>query len=715
MISRGNILSLACLVLAFSCAKPDSGQTLPPANIAVGGIEDRTIEAEALFCGECPFSVQTTRDWTVTQCPEWADLVPSSGKAFEYCEVSLKIKNYNWSDERTGTLTLKADTKTYDITIRQKEFDPADYGYDDVSSTVDGHPRLLALGEQFPSIRKTAVKEPEFKVVHNYIMRYADKILSLPPVTYKLEGIRLLSVSSEALKRLFYLSYAYRTTGNQAYVRRASEEIVTLCSTFPDWHPAHYLDTAEIMLGVAIAYDWCYPGLSPEVRELCRTALKERGLATYFEWSGASNNWNQVCNGAAVSAAYVLDGDCSELKGRVYERALDMINLAMIGYEPDGAYIEGPGYWCYGTSFNVIFLDVIRSIYGDYRGLDEKYPAFMKTTSYADAVITPSFNVFTYADQAFLAQVSIVPFFMYDCKGDASALYMTRKMLGMSMLSLEHCRHERLLPAAMVFLGRKGKSPGPATAPASTSYIAQGTSPIAVLRSSWDDRNASYISMKAGTPSSGHGHMDVGTFCFEAGGVQWATDLGGEVYNNLESAGVDLWNTAQGSQRWTVLRCALYGHNCLLFDSMEQKVDAHAAIDSFDDGNPALRTAGSDLSSLYEGQVEYVYRTIALVGGKAGRVTDKIKTGDRPVTLRWNMCSAAASVHLDRSGADLVSADGQTLRLEVSGAENLTMKTWSSTPERTCESLNSALILGYESHLEPCHEYEITVDLIPSI
>lgn len=707
--------SLILLALLPGCRKQERENPLPPANISVGGIEDRTITVGALDCGENIFTVQSNRDWEITKCPDWAGVFPSSGSSGEFCEVALVAKTFNYSSQpRTGMVSISAGDKTVEISLLQKAYNPSDYGFDDISASLDGHPRLLAEGKEFPLILNAAVSSPEFKVIHDYILHYADKVLSLPPVVYKLEGVRLLNVSCEALKRLFYLSYAYRTTGNPVYAARASKEVETVCVTFPDWHPDHFLDTAEMMLAVAVAYDWCYPRLSAEVRSLAEETIRTRGIQNYFEkWSGATNNWNQVCNGAACCAAFVLDDKYSELKDAVYSRALEMIGTAMVGYEPDGAYLEGPGYWCYGTSYNTLFLDVVKKAFGDYRDLPERYPAFFKTTSYADAVITPSFNVFTYSDQAFPAQVSIVPFFMFDYNSDASVLYLTRRMLRMNMLSLEHCRHERLLPSALVFLGRRGLVTAEALAPEKTSYIAQGRSALAVFRENWDERSASYIGMKCGSPSStGHSHMDVGTFCFESNGVQWATDLGGEVYNNLEKAGVDLWNMSQGSERWTVLRCALYGHNCLLFDGAEQKVGAYAQVDEFNEDDPSYRYAGSSLAALYAGQVDSVHRTVALVDRRNGRVKDFVKTGEKSVLMRWNMCSAAVAVTLDRNGADLMSRDGHRLRLDVTSEVPFTMKTWSSAPSRECEAENKAIIIGFECRLAANSEYEFKVDLL---
>jgi hypothetical protein len=96
-------------------------------------------------------------------------------------------------------------------------------------------------------------------------------------------------------------------------------------------------------------------------------------------------------------------------------------------------------------------------------------------------------------------------------------------------------------------------------------WTAAGELPIAVMRSAWDDPDATYLAIKGGTPNQSHGHMDVGSFVLEANGVRWALDLGTESYNRMRAAKLDLWNYSQDSSRWTTFRVGPEGHNILRF------------------------------------------------------------------------------------------------------------------------------------------------------
>ena len=76
-------------------------------------------------------------------------------------------------------------------------------------------------------------------------------VLNARQLERKVVGGRLLAVSSEFLKRVFYLSYSYRMTGDKKYLERAEKEMLTVAD-FSDWHLKHFLDVAEMTMGMAI-------------------------------------------------------------------------------------------------------------------------------------------------------------------------------------------------------------------------------------------------------------------------------------------------------------------------------------------------------------------------------------------------------------------------------------------------------------------------------
>lgn len=700
---RTRLYIIIAFIAVISCNKPEE-PVIP--TLSVGGVGEYGISVDASFCGGVPITVESNVDWCTASDADWVALYPSEGRGKEFCEVSVRFKSRNWADTRSATLTVTAGDRTYSFTASQAAYDPEAIGFDDPEAVVDGHPFLLASGKDFRKIRELAtLPGSELNVMHEYVMRFADAALEAVPVKYKLDGTRLIDVTSEALKRVFYLSYAYRITGNPQYASRVETELLAI-SDFPDWNPSNFIEPSELMAAIAIGYDWCFPRITSNSRDKIFDAMKEKGLDTYFEWGGALNNFNQVCNTGALYGAWAYRERDASVYDAVLERALTMIKVALKGYNPDGTYVEGPGYWCYGTSYNTLFFDFLQRFYGDSRGLLEEFPAFLKTAAYGNAVITPSLGVFDYSDQGFPAQISIVPFYIYDRTGDTDVLAVQMRMLRMSMLNKDHFRHERLLPAAIVYASRRGLDDVQA-ADVPCSFVGGGETPLAAFRGD------SYIAMKLGHPDTGHGHMDIGTFCFESDGVQWSTDMGGEGYTNIEKAGVDLWSYAQGSQRWSLMRCGPQGHSVMIFDGAEQTVSARGDFTGASVSNPADLSATADLSPLYSAAAEHVSRTIRLVDGTVGEVVDSVNVGANATVLRWNMVSEAVGAEFDSRGAVLQNG-GSTLRMEVEGPDSFEMKQWSSKPSLSCESSNKEIIVGFEAVLAAGSKNVIKVRLIPN-
>jgi hypothetical protein len=142
---------------------------------------------------------------------------------------------------------------------------------------------------------------------------------------------------------------------------------------------------------------------------------------------------------------------------------------------------------------------------------------------------------------------------------------------------------------------------------------------------------------------SSHSHLDQGSFYFESDGVAWATDLGMQDYNSLESAGVDLWDMLQDSERWTVFRIGPFSHNILTVNGHTPKVNHPVAFSRT--WTPDNRTrhdrvgAEMDLTELYAEDLDSCKRAVYLYGDL--EIVDLIQAGDSACTVRWAMCTEA--------------------------------------------------------------------------
>ncbi|MBQ4286868.1 MAG: DUF4962 domain-containing protein, partial [Bacteroidales bacterium] len=142
---------------------------------------------------------------------------------------------------------------------------------------IPDHPRILLLKGEEKALKKNIAKDPFWTSFHQTILNTADVILDEPVNERIVTGRRLLPICHDNLKRILYLSYAYRMTGDKKYAKRAEAEMLK-AATFSDWNPSHFLDTSEMTMALAIGYDWLYSVLSTQSKAIIAKAIREKGL-----------------------------------------------------------------------------------------------------------------------------------------------------------------------------------------------------------------------------------------------------------------------------------------------------------------------------------------------------------------------------------------------------------------------------------------------------
>jgi hypothetical protein len=555
------------------------------------------------------------------------------------------------------------------------------------------HPRILLLKDDEGSIRTAIATDPIWKKMHETISRHCDMVIDSATLERVLFGDHLLNTSRYAVRRIFFLSYVYRITHDDKYAERARRELIAVCK-FDDWNPSHFLDVAEMTTAVSIGYDWLYEKLSPDERRLIEEAIVKKGLEPSFDkqynwFLEASNNWNQVCNAGMTYGALAVWDKHEQLSRKIINRALSTIHLPMDQYKPVGGYPEGYGYWNYGTSYNVMFLSAIEKVFHEDFGLST-LPGFMNTPAFIENMTGNSGRCFNWADCRLTGTLKPTMFWFAQRNNDPSILWMEKKYL----MEADYSRFtaERLLPNVMIWGTRS--SINKVTAPKKNFWVGQGASPVASMRTSWNE-DGIYLGFKAGSPSTPHGHMDVGSFVMESDGIRWASDLGMQNYETLESKGMDIWGKTQDATRWTIFRINSYSHNILTVDSLQQRVTGHASIDKFSD-KPEFSYAISDLTSVYEGQLAAVKRGVGIKDGKYVVVRDEYTALGKPVTIRWAMLTSADVRITGKNTAELVK-DGKTLTLKVVSEKEIKMKTWSTAPTNDFDAENPGTVMvGFE-------------------
>ena len=581
----------------------------------------------------------------------------------------------------------------------------------DQNFKIPPHPRILLFKGEENGLKKTINADPVWTKMQQAIINESDNLISVAPVERIQIGRRLLDKSREALRRLFFLSYAYRTTGEQKYFDRAEQELLKI-SGFSDWNPSHFLDVAEMTMAVAIGYDWLYDKLSPASRATIKEAILKKGLepsldSKYNSWLKAEHNWNQVCNAGMTYGAMAIYEDNPELARQIINRGIETIVLAMKDYGPDGAYPEGYGYWGYGTGFNVMFNSAIEKLFGKDFGLNEM-PGFLKTAGYLENMTGPTGKPFNYSDAGGNGGLHPSMFWFANKLKDPSLLWVERSYL-VDRAPETHVR-DRLLPAIMLW--SSGMGINKIAPPKSTMWVGKGKNPVAMMRTSWTDPNAIYMAMKGGSVSVNHAHMDIGSFVMDADGVRWAMDFGMQDYESLESKGIQLFGRTQNAQRWTVFRLTNLVHNTLTVNNQHQRVSGYAPIISSSLA-PGFMNAVTDMSEVYKGSVAKAKRGVAIVDKSYVVVRDEIETLDSATTIRWTMLTPADVKIIGSNKAEL-SQGSKKLILEVQSPAKVTMKTWSTDPPNSYDAPNpGTTLVGFEVSLPAKSKTALNVSLIP--
>ena len=569
------------------------------------------------------------------------------------------------------------------------------------------HPRLLATAADFERLR-TSTNEL-VRLGGERLLFEADQMRTFPLPTRKLEGRRMLTVSQRALSRILTLSFAYRLTGSSRYAARALAEAETVCG-FKDWNPSHFLDTAEMTLAVAIAYDWLQDEMTAGQRTKLREGLVKLGLSEpngavkTGGWATADNTWGQVCQAGLSAGAIALMDEEPALAEEILVRAATALPRPMKAFAPAGGFPEGPAaYWPYAMEFNVVALAAFAQAVGTDFGLGE-LPGLRASADYLDSVTGPTGILFNYADAGTLPDQTKVAL----RAPSAASCWLARRFNRADTLARfelplyrAYCADRtplnptprraarRLLPLALLWL-----DPAAASTPGAETPLCRlipGRVPIAVQRTGWA-RDDWFVGLKGGSPSSPHGHMDGGSFVLDAKGVRWASDLGSDDSDRLEQAERNLWSTAQNSDRWKIFRLGAGSHNVVRINKGLQYAGGSALFVAFTNG--PVSKAVLDLKSLYPG-VAAATRTSTLIPGGGLILQDRFAGMAKGSVLRWQMVTPARVKSNEKNVLVLVQRGpgGEDVELELKVSDRFAR--WTDEPLDSAPNPEEAPNPGY--------------------
>ncbi|NDP28235.1 MAG: hypothetical protein GZ087_12535 [Flavobacterium sp.] len=546
------------------------------------------------------------------------------------------------------------------------------------------HPRLFANNARIEALKLQ--NDEVSKALLLLLKNNAEKTLKADKLEYPSTGFKFTEVR-EVQGRILTLGLAYRVFGDKRYFERAKAELIQLAA-LPDWCPTHFLDVGEATLAAGIGLDWLYNDLTPTERETISQAIIKNGTQPSLDvkesnenksWLNGNFNWNPVCNGGLMVGALAIYENEPKLARQIVERSIKYIPNHGAVYAPDGTYAEGAAYWSYGTTFQVVMIDALRSVFGSSFKL-ETFPGFLKTTNFITQIVGSTGYEYPFSDAGhegthFLAKPlserftsePIMFWFAREnqsrvvARDEINSILMAKEIVENNTVAETQKSHSRHFALEVLWWDPKLPSMDKNSF-LPLHWTANGHMPIAVIRSAWDDPLASYIAVKGGTPNNSHGHMDAGSFILEASGVRWALDLGAESYDKMRAAKLDLWNYSQDSNRWTTFRPGPDSHTILRFNNARQEVSGLATISKLADKKGVVGNV-VDLSSLYKSQVDKVTRTIKMFPDESITIQDEWQTGGKAVEYAFQWITGA-QVSIEPYGV-LLKQNGKMLKLKI--------------------------------------------------
>ena len=560
-----------------------------------------------------------------------------------------------------------------------------------------GHPKLLLTNEALAYDLEAAKTDPLRAALNQRIIEVATKVVGAAPIKHRLIGPRLLDQCRLSIERIMTCSMAYRLTKDVRFLNQAKSDLMTVCH-FDDWNPSHFLDIAEMSFAVSIGYDWLYSELTPEERGIIKEALLKKSLVfapLAYAPKGkpdkrvwfvkADHNWNQVCNGGLLSAALALSDEEPALARLVVNGVRKSIVRGMNPYEPDGAYPEGPGYWTYGTTYNVIALALMQGALGTDFDLG-RAPGFNKTVLYRMAIESPSNMSFNYSDGGDGFEASPAFTWLANKSGFQTAIKQSREEL---KRSLPQSKNRFLALNALWFPEENRSVNPPAAAAVPLDLYFKGPAEIVLMRSSWVDKHAIFLGLRAGSNTTNHSHLDLGSFVMDADGVRWAEDLGPDNYN---------LPAYFGKMRWNYFRLNNFSHNVITPDKILQHYPATAPVIAFS-STPQEAYAITDLTSIYPGAAEKMLRKVSLLDRARVLIQDELIKPTEGSVIHWRMMTPAHVVVSEDGSKATLNQKGRHLSAQILEPKGGHFKVLSAKPDSVDEKPNA-------------HNYVLTVDVI---
>ncbi len=524
-----------------------------------------------------------------------------------------------------------------------------------VGKFASAHPYLLFDRRAIGRIRKRASANSKL------VTRLQQSLREEDPAA---PGQDLRTRIKRRSRRLIHIAFLSligdRTTSKDAL--HATRSLLSVVAAEESWRARpvikSFLDSSEIAVAVALAYDWLYEALSHRERRAVEQALFrhviEPALAAYADrfmlWPKRRDNCALVSNSGILVAALAVLGIHRDASRLLIEHSLASSWRIFETLAPDGGWAEGPSYWSLAMRYAGLMVAALESTFGQSFGLADR-PGLAQTGDFALHTVGTFGVAFNFGDSHHGFDVSPLAWFAHRFKRPSDAR-LIKQYDGW------------YLPFTAIWADRPKTNA--ATAPPTGKVF--HSSSLACFRNTWSSEPGArpvYLAIKGGNVSGTetgssrpedvllHAQADAGSFIIDGARRRWIMDLGPDDYDlpGYFDHGAD----NRSGLRWRYYRTQTAGHNTLVIDGRNQIPNARAPIvGSCIDRE--CKWAVFDLSAAYGKPPGAVLRGAALIGRQVV-IQDEVDT-EVSGTIAWvahttaEPVSVAGSVARFRSGSD---------------------------------------------------------------
>lgn len=542
----------------------------------------------------------------------------------------------------------------------------------EVSESYRQHPRIQITAEDVENIKSEVQYNGYKQGWYSQIMAVADYLVEENTAALKYElrdGVRLLAVARDMLEHMYVLGMAYQLTGEQKYADRAWTDLEAV-SNFPDWHPTHDLDPAEMSAAVAIGYDWMYDAFTETQRKVIEKGIYklcfQDAVSAYNLGSApigsavlSGINHNIVLNGGFAMGAMAFADVYPEVCNYIISGAITASDIMLTEWGPDGAWKEGPTYWEYAMDYSVKMFSSLETMYGTCFSLD----ACEGLSTAANYMLNLQSDVgsFNYGDGSVGSYYVPEMFYLSNKYGDGA---VTSTVLGIKhgeMADVEDMVHSLMWYDTSI-------SESGTQMPLDSAFYGEG---IATFRDEWTDGATAFAAIHGGITRLCHAQVDAGTFIYDYAGIRWASELGSTPYDTAVTAEYGV-----NGRRWLLYRSLAEAHNTLVINPTNgnpgQKLEASAKLTkvaSKDKGAIAVM----DLTESYSDNATSAIRGMFFTDDRTSLVVrDEITLKNNDSTVYWFM-QTGTNVEISSDGTyAILSQAGKQVRLDFTTTGNAT-------------------------------------------